>query len=60
MFGLTWAMGAAGVFLIISPWVVTVGHSAAKGIIWNQVIVGGLTCLLAFATAGILLGRRRI
>ncbi|PYC74007.1 hypothetical protein C7C46_24670 [Streptomyces tateyamensis] len=60
MMGLTWAMAATGVFLIISPWVVTVGHTATRGMIWNQVIVGGLTCLLAFAAgAGMVLGNRR-
>ncbi|GAB2705108.1 SPW repeat protein [Kitasatospora kifunensis] len=63
MFGLTWAMACAGVFLIISPWVVTVGHTATRGMIWNQVVIGGLTCLLAFTAAGMVLGaarRRRI
>lgn len=40
----------------------TVGHTATRGMIWNQVIVGGLTCLLAFTAAGMVLGasRRRI
>ena len=59
MFGLTWAMTAAGVFLIISPWVVTIGHTATKGMIWNNVVVGGLTCLLGFTAAGMVMGTRR-
>ncbi len=62
MFGLTWAMTAIGVFLVISPWVVTIGHTATRGMIWNQVIIGGLTCLLGFTAAGMVMGlgsRRR-
>lgn len=59
MFGLTWAMIAAGVFLIISPWVVTVGHTATRGMIWNNLLVGGLTCLLGFTAAGMVMVNRR-
>jgi hypothetical protein len=59
MFGLTWAMAATGVFLIISPWVVTVGHTATRGMIWNQVVIGAVTCLLAFTAAGGVAGGRR-
>jgi drug/metabolite transporter superfamily protein YnfA len=59
MFGLTWAMFATGVFLIISPWVVTVGHTATRGIIWNQVVVGAVVCVLALTAGGVLGQQRR-
>ncbi|MFI9271641.1 SPW repeat protein [Kitasatospora sp. NPDC052896] len=59
MFGLTWALTALGVWLIISPWVATVGHSASRGMIWNNVIVGGLVCLLGFTAASMVLNRQR-
>ncbi|MFI6345826.1 SPW repeat protein [Streptomyces sp. NPDC050560] len=44
MYGLSWAMCAMGVWLIISPWVV--GSSPDNGVIITNVIIGGLTVLL--------------
>ena len=48
--GLRWTMAAMGVWLIISPWVVTRGPDA--GMIWNNLIVGVLTCLFGLAAMG--------
>lgn len=47
MLGLTWATAPAGLWLIVSPWIATAGHHASAGMIWNNVIVGALTCALA-------------
>ncbi|MEV7598891.1 SPW repeat protein [Kitasatospora sp. NPDC089797] len=43
----------AGVFLVISPWVVTAGHHASAGMIWNNVLIGALSCVLAMTAAGL-------
>lgn len=50
MYGLSWAICAMGIWMIISPWVV--GRSADMGVILNNVIIGGLTLLLGLACAG--------
>ncbi|MEU6658990.1 SPW repeat protein [Streptomyces sp. NPDC046821] len=50
MYGLSWAMCAMGAWLIIAPWVV--GSSPDKGVILNNVILGGLTVLLGLLCAG--------
>ncbi|MFI9822180.1 SPW repeat protein [Streptomyces sp. NPDC052013] len=44
MYGLSGAMCALGVWMIISPWIV--GESPDAGVIWNNVVIGGLTLLL--------------
>ncbi|WP_174514831.1 SPW repeat protein [Streptacidiphilus anmyonensis] len=41
-----------GVWMITSPWVVTVGHTATAGIIWNNVLIGAVCCLLGAAALG--------
>ncbi|MFF2503198.1 SPW repeat protein [Streptomyces sp. NPDC058067] len=51
MYGLSWAMCAMGVWLIIAPWIV--GSSPDKGVILNNVILGGLTVLLGALCAGL-------
>ncbi|MGP3984944.1 SPW repeat protein [Streptomyces sp. KR80] len=48
--GLSWTMAAMGVWLIISPWVVTRFPDA--GMIWNNVVLGAVVCLLGLLTAG--------
>ncbi|MER5968273.1 SPW repeat protein [Streptomyces sp. NPDC002055] len=48
--GMSWAMAAMGVWLIISPWVVT--RFPDTGMIWNNVIVGAVVCLLGLLAAG--------
>ncbi|MGP3971840.1 SPW repeat protein [Streptomyces sp. 6N223] len=50
MYGLSWAICAAGIWLVISPW--TVGDSPDGGVIVSNVIVGGLLFLLGVASAG--------
>jgi hypothetical protein len=50
LFGLSWAMSAIGVWLIISPWVVA-RHPGA-GVVWSQVVVGACICLLGLAAGG--------
>lgn len=47
MSGLSGAICAMGVWLIIAPWIV--GTSPDRGVIINNVIVGGLTVLLGMA-----------
>jgi hypothetical protein len=55
MYGLSWAMCALGVWMIISPWVV--GDSPDAGVVWNNIIIGalavilGLTCTATAAKA---------
>ncbi|MFE6740245.1 SPW repeat protein [Streptomyces tubercidicus] len=44
MYGLSGAMCAIGVWMIISPWIV--GSSPDAGVIWNNVVIGVLTFLL--------------
>lgn len=50
MYGLSWAMCAIGVWIIVSTWVV--GNSPDAGIVLNNIIVGGLTVLLGMVCAG--------
>ncbi|AXK32413.1 hypothetical protein DVA86_06865 [Streptomyces armeniacus] len=44
MYGLSWAMCAMGAWLVVSSWIV--GDSPDTGVIWNNIIVGGVTFLL--------------
>ncbi|WP_226962966.1 SPW repeat protein [Streptomyces sp. C8S0] len=46
LFRLAWAAVPLGIWLIISPWTATATHSAGAGIIWNNVVTGGLVCVL--------------
>jgi hypothetical protein len=57
MYGLSGAMSAIGAWLVISPWVVATGADA--GIIWNQVIVGGVVFLLGVVCAGLVMKSKR-
>lgn len=50
MLRLGWAVTAIGVWLIISPWVASLGHSAIKPLIWNNAFVGGVAVVLGMAT----------
>ncbi|MFF5842976.1 SPW repeat protein [Streptomyces massasporeus] len=50
MYGLSWAMCALGVWMIISPWVV--GESPDAGVVWNNIIIGALTVILGLVCAG--------
>ncbi|MFI9358321.1 SPW repeat protein [Streptomyces lydicus] len=44
MYGLSGAMCAIGVWMIISPWIV--GTGADAGVVWNNIVIGALTFLL--------------
>lgn len=57
MYGLSWAMCAIGIWMIVSPWVVTRFPDA--GMIWNNVVVGAITCLLGLAAAGVVMRNNR-
>ncbi|MEZ0093276.1 SPW repeat protein [Streptacidiphilus sp. EB129] len=59
MYRLSGVVAPIGVWLIISPWVVTVGHHPTAGMIWNNVLVGGLCCALGLAATGMLLSEGR-
>lgn len=59
LYRLGWIAVPVGVWMIISPWVVTAGHSATKGLIWNNVVIGGLAVLLGLATQGMTMGAAR-
>ncbi|MEV0493868.1 SPW repeat protein [Streptomyces atratus] len=50
MYGLSWAICAMGIWMIVSPWVV--GRSPDMGVVLNNVIIGGLAVLLGLACAG--------
>ncbi|MFE7326019.1 SPW repeat protein [Streptomyces sp. NPDC057565] len=50
MYGLSWAICAMGIWMIVSPWVV--GSSPDMGVVLNNVIIGGLTLLLGLVCAG--------
>ncbi|MDT3396536.1 SPW repeat protein [Streptomyces sp. B1866] len=57
MYGLSGAMAAIGVWLIISPWVVT--RHPDNGMIWNNVITGAVTCLLGLIALGVVMRMNR-
>ncbi|MFE1249410.1 SPW repeat protein [Streptomyces sp. NPDC058735] len=50
MYGLSWAMCAVGVWLIIAPWIV--GDSPDAGVIWNNIVIGALAVILGLVCAG--------
>lgn len=55
---LSWMLIPIGIWLIISPWVVPAAHHSPKGIIWNNVVIGAVSCLLG-AAAGAFMRRRQ-
>ena len=59
MFRLAWVIAPLGVWLIISPWVVTATHSARAGIIANNIVVGAVTAALGLAAMGLTIGVAR-
>ncbi|MDX3585534.1 SPW repeat protein [Streptomyces europaeiscabiei] len=50
MYGLSWAMCALGVWMIISAWIV--GDSPDAGVVVNNIIIGCLALLLGLMCAG--------
>jgi hypothetical protein len=59
LYRLGWISVPVGVWMIISPWVVTAGHSAPKDIIWNNVCIGAVAVLLGLAMQGMAMGAGR-
>ncbi|MDF2260011.1 SPW repeat protein [Streptantibioticus ferralitis] len=57
MAGLSWAAAAMGIWLIISPWVVT--RAPDTGVIWSNVVVGAVICLLGLVAAGAVVRGRK-
>ncbi|MFG2226661.1 SPW repeat protein [Streptomyces sp. NPDC048644] len=51
MYGLSGAMCAMGVWMIIAPWIV--GSSPDMGVILTNVVIGGLTFLLGLVCVGV-------
>ncbi|CAL9627108.1 SPW repeat protein [Streptomyces pilosus] len=49
MYGLSWAMCALGVWMIISPWIV--GSNPDAGVIWNNIVIGALAVVLGAVCA---------
>ncbi|GAB2727670.1 SPW repeat protein [Streptomyces bullii] len=49
MYGLSYAMCAMGVWMIIAPWIV--GADPDAGVIWNNVIIGALAVALGLVCA---------
>ncbi|MGC3004070.1 SPW repeat protein [Streptomyces sp. G35A] len=49
MYGLSWAMCALGVWMIVSPWIV--GQDPDAGVIWNNIIIGALALILGAVCA---------
>ncbi|MEV6836610.1 SPW repeat protein [Streptomyces sp. NPDC051133] len=50
MYGLSWAMCALGIWMIIAPWIV--GSSPDTGVIVNNVVIGALAIVLGLVCAG--------
>ncbi|MFJ4616771.1 SPW repeat protein [Streptomyces sp. NPDC088812] len=50
MYGLSWAMCALGIWMIIAPWVV--GDSPDAGVIVNNIVIGALALILGLMCAG--------
>ncbi|MFF0223409.1 SPW repeat protein [Streptomyces sp. NPDC004629] len=59
MFRLVWTVVPLGVWLLISPWVVTATHGARAGIVWNNCWLGAVTLLLGLAAMGLTIGTTR-
>ncbi|KPC60867.1 SPW repeat protein [Streptomyces chattanoogensis] len=57
MYGLSGAMCAMGVWMIVSPWIVGTGPDA--GVIWNNIVIGALTFLLGAMCIGVAAKSRR-
>ncbi|POX58963.1 hypothetical protein C3492_35235 [Streptomyces sp. Ru62] len=50
MYGLSWAMCALGIWMIIAPWIV--GSSPDTGVIVNNIVIGALALVLGLICAG--------
>jgi hypothetical protein len=54
LYRLGWLCVPVGVWMIISPWVVTIGHSAPRALIWNNVCIGAAAVVLGLAMQGLI------
>jgi hypothetical protein len=59
MLRMAWVLPPLGIWLLISPWVVTVGHTARTGAIWSNVVAGAVTCLMGLAAMGLTVGMNK-
>jgi hypothetical protein len=59
MFRLAWVVAPLGVWLLISPWVVTAAHGARASILWNNCWLGAVTAVLGLAAMGLTIGVTR-
>ncbi|GHH04803.1 MULTISPECIES: SPW repeat protein [Streptomyces] len=50
MYGLSWAMCAMGLWMIIAPWIV--GSRPDAGVIVNNIVIGALALVLGLVCAG--------
>ncbi|MEV0184981.1 SPW repeat protein [Streptomyces sp. NPDC050625] len=50
MYGLSWAMCALGIWMIIAPWIV--GSSPDTGVVISNIIIGALAIILGLMCAG--------
>jgi hypothetical protein len=50
MYGLSWAMCAMGIWMIIAPWIV--GSRPDTGVIVNNIVIGALALVLGLVCAG--------
>ncbi|HET9173522.1 MAG TPA: SPW repeat protein [Actinospica sp.] len=57
---LGWVVSTLGAWVIVSPWVASIGHHATRYLIWTNAFSGGTAFVLGLAAMGILaLGLRR-
>lgn len=59
MHRLSWTCIPIGVFAIIAPWVVTIGHTATHPMIWSNVFTGGALCLFGLMESGTVVASTR-
>ncbi|MFJ6725171.1 SPW repeat protein [Streptomyces sp. NPDC091281] len=50
MYGLSWAMCALGVWMIVAPWIV--GDSPDAGVVVSNIVIGALALVLGLMCAG--------
>ncbi|MFH8570167.1 SPW repeat protein [Streptomyces sp. NPDC017993] len=58
MYGLSGAMCAMGAWMIVAPWIV--GTNPDAGVIWNNIVIGGLTFLLGAMCVAVASRTRRV
>ncbi|MDF3301329.1 SPW repeat protein [Streptomyces tropicalis] len=50
MYGLSWAMCAMGIWLVVAPWIV--GTRPDTGVVVNNIVIGALALILGLLCAG--------